>query len=591
MSSADESLRPRVAGFRTKLLVAIMLLVTLLTLLALYLAQSSLAENFEEDLQREFQGELAAIDRTQELRRVALVERCRGLVRRPRIRAAFEDDALDLLYPNAADELRDLVGRLDQPRPPGPPPALNAQFYRFLDRNGKVIRPPAGSERAVGILTPGEESRLALPGLSEGPQIGYLVREGKGESPALSEIIAMPIISLDTGELLAALVLGFEPPEFVGRDTHAGMKRGIWQDGRLFGPDFPAAAALRLAGNVDRAAAAPVRVALAGVPHLLFSNRLNPGSGYPPAFEACVYPLLDLEARQRRLRWQVLSAGTLLLLLGLAGSHVVSARLSAPVERLAQDSEVDRARRAQAEAALEMTSAELQRSARFSADASHQLKTPVTVLRAGLEELLAQDNLTPEECAEVSALIHQTYRLSSLIEDLLLLSRLDAGRLKLEFVPVNLSALIEASLDDLGALPEDFGLEVENDFPPDLWIVGEKRYTAIILQNLLENARKYNRQGGRIRVVARIEAGWVRLTVGNTGRSIPVAAQAHIFERFHRGAIGENVPGYGLGLNLARELARLHQGELRLIGSDADWTEFEVSFRLADPVSRSAPPA
>jgi len=588
---ADESPRPRVAGFRTKLLVAIMLLVTLLTLLALYLAQRSLAENFEEDLQREFQGELAAIDRTQELRRVALVERCRGLVRRPRIRAAFEDDALDLLYPNAADELRDLVGRLDQPRPSDPARALNAQFYRFLDRNGKLIRPPDAFERAVGVLSSAEEARLALPGLSEVPQIGYLARLGAGATAAGSEIIAMPIISLETGELLAALVLGFEPPEIVGRDSRAGMKRGIWQDGRLFGADLPAAVAPRLAAHVDRAAAAPVRVALEGEPHLLFAKRLNPDSGYPPAFEACVYPLVDLEKRQRRLRWQVLSAGALLLLLGLAGSHVVSTRLSAPVERLAQDSEADRTRRAQAEAALEMTSAELQRSARFSADASHQLRTPVTVLRAGLEELLAQDNLTPEECAEVAALIHQTYRLSSLIEDLLLLSRLDAGRLKLDFAPVNLSTLIEASLDDLGALPEEFGLATENDFPPDLLIVGEKRYTAIILQNLLENARKYNRRGGRIRVVARIDAGWVRLAVGNTGRSIPAAAQAHIFERFHRGAIGENVPGYGLGLNLARELARLHQGELRLLGSDADWTEFEVSFRLADPVNRSTPPA
>jgi signal transduction histidine kinase len=290
-------------------------------------------------------------------------------------------------------------------------------------------------------------------------------------------------------------------------------------------------------------------------------------------------------------RWQVLGAGALLLLLGLAGSHVVSARLSAPVERLAQDSEVDRARRAQAEAALEMTSAELQRSARFSADASHQLKTPVTVLRAGLEELLAQENLTPAECAEVSALIHQTYRLSSLIDDLLLLSRMDAGRLKLEFTPVDLAALIDASLDDLGAMPDDLGLAVATEFPPHLWIVGERRYTAIILQNLLENARKYNRRGGRIRLVARPDDGWVRLTLGNTGRTITAAAQAHIFERFHRAAIGENVPGYGLGLNLARELARLHQGELRLVRSDADWTEFEVSFRLAAPVERPVPPA
>jgi signal transduction histidine kinase len=277
-----------------------------------------------------------------------------------------------------------------------------------------------------------------------------------------------------------------------------------------------------------------------------------------------------------------------LLLLGLTGSHVAAARLSVPVEKLAVVSEENRTQRVRAEAALESTSAELQRSVRFSADASHQLKTPVTVLRAGLEELMAQENLTPEECAEISALIHQTYRLSTLIEDLLLLSRMDAGRLKLEFAPVDLSQLIEASLDDLSALPDDHEVTVETDFPSGLLIVGEKRYTAIILQNLLENARKYNhRQGGRIRLRAWVEGDQVRLAVGNTGRRISADGQAHIFERFHRGVMGENVPGYGLGLNLARELARLHQGDLRLLRSDEVWTEFEVSFRLAHVVQPS----
>jgi signal transduction histidine kinase len=207
----------------------------------------------------------------------------------------------------------------------------------------------------------------------------------------------------------------------------------------------------------------------------------------------------------------------------------------------------------------------------------------VTVLRAGLEELLARENLSPEECQQLAALIHQTYRLSSVIEDLLLLSRMDSGHLKLNLVPVNLSALIEASLDDLGAVPDELDLKVETDFPAALHIAGEKRYTAIILQNLLENARKYNRPSGRVRVAALHGADTVILTVANTGRPIPPTAQGHIFERFHRGAVGENVPGYGLGLNLARELARLHGGDLRLARSDEVWTEFEVRFRLASP--------
>jgi signal transduction histidine kinase len=63
----------------------------------------------------------------------------------------------------------------------------------------------------------------------------------------------------------------------------------------------------------------------------------------------------------------------------------------------------------------------------------------------------------------------------------------------------------------------------------------------------------------------------------------------HIFERFHRGSVGENVPGHGLGLNLARELARLHGGDLQLVRSDEAWTEFEARFRLATPTLAAAP--
>ncbi|MBL9201640.1 MAG: HAMP domain-containing histidine kinase [Opitutaceae bacterium] len=578
MSAGADPQGTRVAGFRRRLLAATMIVVTTVTLLGLYVGERRLVSNVEEELRREFQAELTLLRNARAMRHAGLVERCRTLVRRSRIQSALEDDALDLLYPSAVNELRDLV----EPRPgaaasgPGAQ-GLSARFYRFLGPNGAVI--PGSNPRDAGALSPAEEARLTLPSLPSKPQVGYLTREAEGGEALVFEVIATPILSTDTGAPIAALALGFDAPGGGRRDT-GGMKSGVHVDGRLHSEVLPAAAEALLAREV-REHADPVRVSLAGVPHLLFAQRLNPDSLYAAALEVCAFPLADLEARQWRLRWQVLGAGVLLLLVGLGGSHVVSARFAAPVERLAVASEENRTQRARAEAALEMTSADLQRAARFSADASHQLKTPVTVLRAGLEELLANDHLTPEECAAISALIHQTYRLSSLIEDLLLLSRMDAGRLKLSFAPVNLSALIEASLDDLGAAPDGLDVRVETDFPPDLHVAGEKRYTAIILQNLLENARKYNVRDGRIRVAAATEGERVRLTIGNTGRPISAAAQSHIFERFHRGGVAEDVPGYGLGLNLARELARQHLGDLQLLRSDENWTEFEVCFRRA----------
>ncbi len=574
-------------SFRGKLLAAMMLVVSAITAAGIYFAQHKIADEVQYDLQREFYSELAVLHGVQEVRHAALAARCRALVGKPRIHAALEDGALDLLYLSARDELRDVTDVTDgdgqTPEPAGR--VLHARFYRFLDAKGAVIAPLNAPE--TGALQPADEARLTLPGAPAQQQLGYLWRADESGAGTVDEVIAMPIISSKTEEPIAALVVGFKPAARSERRTGESLKSGLWLDGRLHLPALAEPARERLGGLVAAAAAARtesrVQVEIESVPHLLFYQRLNPGSLFSPAYEVCIFPLTDLLARQRQQRWQIIGAGALLLLAGLAASHFFSARLSAPVEKLAVDSAENRAQRVRAEAALESTSEELQRAARFAADASHQLKTPVTVLRAGLEELRARENLTPDERDEISALIHQTYRLTGTIEDLLLLARMEAGRLQIEFAPVDLSRLIAGWVDDLSALPDAFDLTVETDVPSGLHIAGESRYTALIVQNLLVNARKYNRPGGRIRVAARASDGAVFLSIGNTGQPIPTALHEHIFERFHRGSPGSSVPGHGLGLNLARELARLHGGYLRLARSDGEWTEFEVRFRLATP--------
>ena len=574
-------------SFRTKLMIAMMLVVFAVTALALFFAQRNLTANVKRDLQREFQSELASLHAIQGARHATLAELCRTLARKPRIHAALEDNALDLLYPSARDELRDVLAN-DEGGPAEPDAeSVRARFYRFLDSSGSVIAAPKGPE--AGRLKSSEEIQLTLETLPLAPQTGYLVRKINGTSEMIDEVIAMPIVSTDTNAAIAALVLGFRPLDLNGRRADGRIKSGIWLNNRLYLPGLAGETRIELAGQLTRDLPAAghsennLTVQIEGAPYLLFYKLLNPNSPFPPAYEVCLYPLAESIARQHRLFWQMSSVGALLLLGAFVASRYLAQRLARPVEKLAIDSEENRALREQAESALELTHEELQRSARFSADASHQLKTPVTVLRAGLEELLAGEKLATDVREEVSTLVHQTFRLTSIIEDLLLLSRMDAGRLRLDFSPVNLTHLIESLLDDLGALPDALNLAIEPEYPPVLFIMGEKNYTMIILQNLMENARKYNRPGGRIRILARADGGWVTLTVGNTGRPIPAAAREQIFQRFHRGAVGEDLPGHGLGLNLARELARLHGGDLRLIRSDEDWTEFEVRFRSVQP--------
>jgi signal transduction histidine kinase len=594
VNSPSESKKEGVGGYRRRLLAAMMLVVISITGLALFFIQRSVASNAERDLEREFRAELADLHHAQEIRHAALVERCRALVGKPRIHAALEDNALDLLYPSAREEMRDIMEADAVAAPDVAAYTLHAYFYRFLDVNGAVIAPP--DPKDVGELAPDEEAQLAFSKLPDKQQVGYLVKKGGGESHGVPvEVIAMPIVSGESGEVIAALVLGFKPVVLSGTQAGMEMKSGLYFSGSLHLSEAWPAAESALGAEVSRALAAKDRsesrfaTKIDQTPHLLFYKLLNADSLFPPAYEICVYPLLGVMERQWMLRWQILGAGGLLLLGGWGASHLLSGRLSEPVERLAVDSAENQSQRERAEAALESTTVELQRSARFSADASHQLKTPVTVLRAGLEEMLARDGLPAEVRHEVSALIHQTFRITSIVEDLLLLSRMDAGRLQIEFSTVDLRQVVEILLDDLGALPDGLNLEIESDLPERLFMAGEKRYAFLILQNLLENARKYNRPGGKIRVAAYEDGSWVSLTIANKGRPIPEATQEHIFERFHRGSAGGNVPGHGLGLNLARELARLHRGDLRLLRSDEEWTEFMVRFLPAQDIP--VPPA
>ena len=588
MISLSDANQRSITRFRRKLSAAMVLVASATTILALYLTQHNVAVTATRDLQQNFQTELSGLHQVEELRQAALAERCRVLAEKPRIHAALEDNALDLLYPSAKDELRDLMEG-DTPVAQQGAGSLHARFYRFLDSSGAVLSPP--NSKDVGEMSPQAEAQLALKQLLETQQIGYIRENTDAEKETVHEIVAAPIFSTETGNVISALVVGFKPFELSGRGTGAGMKSGIWADNRLYLPSFPKEVRTALDNEIAKAVGNSRSeknnfvVTINGAPQLLFYRRLNPDSLFPPAYEVCVYSLADSMAQLHRLRWQVGGAGVLLLLGGFVASHFVALRFAIPVQKLALDSQKNRAKRRRADIALVSTRKKLQRSTRYSADASHQLKSPVTVLRAGLEGLLARDDFKPEIYEELSALLHQTHRLTGVIEDLLLLARMDAGHLQLESQPVNLSQLIEEWLDDLGALSDSPYVKIEKKFPPDLYVAGEKHYTSLIVQNLLENARKYNWPDGLIRVNAHKNRNEIVLTIGNTGPPIARHAQSHVFDRFHRGGTATNISGHGLGLNLARELARLHGGDLRLVCSENDWTEFEVRFVSSPPTA------
>src|SRR5262252_9244566 len=168
MRSTVEARYKAVASFRARLFTAIMIIVATLTAFGLYLAQRKVTADAEGNLQQIFQNELSSLHRLEELRHGALADRCNALAAKPRIHAAIEDNAIDLLYPSAKDELRDLM-ESEEPPPQQPTQWLPAKFYRFLHTKDAVIKPlnPYG----VGKLDANTEAQLALNKLPDTQQV------------------------------------------------------------------------------------------------------------------------------------------------------------------------------------------------------------------------------------------------------------------------------------------------------------------------------------------------------------------------------------------------------------------------------------
>ena len=171
-------------------------------------------------------------------------------------------------------------------------------------------------------------------------------------------------------------------------------------------------------------------------------------------------------------------------------------------------------------------------------------------------------------------LLQQTRRLTSVAENLLLLSRADTGRLALRAAQFDLRKLLEGSLEDARILGAGNNLQIQTNVPETLPMNGDREMVSLTLQNLVENAVKYNRSGGKIMVSVEQYDHVVQICVGNSGPGIPPERASHIFERFYRARGDEQTPGHGLGLSIARELARAHGGDLTLAKTQPDWTEF-----------------
>ncbi len=232
---------------------------------------------------------------------------------------------------------------------------------------------------------------------------------------------------------------------------------------------------------------------------------------------------------------------------------------------------------------MERLQSSFQQAVRFTADASHELKTPLAVMLADLDDAIRHSTPGSAEHERFVSLLEEANRLRQITQSLLLLSQADAGHLPTQREVYDLGADLARLLEDAEILCEQAGLTLEHDLAPQVFVQADRALLRQVFQNLLGNAIKYNRSQGRVRLELAGKEGAAVFNIANTGPGIPPQHQPRLFERFFRGdaARSHQTGGYGLGLNIARELARANGAELRLLSSQDDHTVFEVRLPTA----------
>jgi two-component system, OmpR family, heavy metal sensor histidine kinase CusS len=223
---------------------------------------------------------------------------------------------------------------------------------------------------------------------------------------------------------------------------------------------------------------------------------------------------------------------------------------------------------------------------RFSADAAHELKTPLAILQGQLERAINKAEDGSPMQAELTSILDEVRRLSTISRKLLLLSQADAGRLSLHLEPFDLSRALADLVEDTRMLAPH--LQVTEKIHPGLTIMTDGSLLRQVLHNLISNAIKYNVAEGWIHIATAHWGQRVEVLVSNSSPGIPIAERPRIFERFYRAdpSHSSHVEGVGLGLSVSREIARAHGGDLALKSDSNGSVQFSLLLSASAPVAK-----
>jgi heavy metal sensor kinase len=220
----------------------------------------------------------------------------------------------------------------------------------------------------------------------------------------------------------------------------------------------------------------------------------------------------------------------------------------------------------------------------FTADASHELRAPMTLIYTAAEFALRRERNPNELKASLQKILREAKRCTELINQLLWLARADAGTSRIELVSTDMTALVEHVVSEVKMLAsgKEISVLIELSECPIRAEVDEPSFRRMLLI-LLDNAIKYTSQGGKITISAMEDAGQLVIAIADTGTGIPADELPFVFDRFWRAdkVRSRDASGSGLGLAIAREIAESHNAELKVESSVGHGSTFTVRLRCS----------
>ncbi|MEJ7554489.1 MAG: ATP-binding protein [Aquificaceae bacterium] len=217
----------------------------------------------------------------------------------------------------------------------------------------------------------------------------------------------------------------------------------------------------------------------------------------------------------------------------------------------------------------------------FVANVSHELKTPIAVLKSLLETLYEEED-REEKKVFLEKALKRVEDMRRLVEDLLILTKLESGEERIKREDVDLRLLVEEVFDLLEPQAKERNISLINSVDKELKVKGDWDKLFLLLKNLVDNAIKYNKEGGKVEVKAKRENQYVQLQVQDTGIGIPKEHIPFIFERFYRvdPSRSRNLGGTGLGLSIVKHIALSHGGKIEVQSKEGVGSIFSVFLPL-----------